>query len=138
MSSRPLAAALVAALVLATSPGAARAKPLQGAPAQRAGAGLNVPRFGKELATRLRAPKTQTHATDFSNETMGCIAFTTRDMRHLGYRGHALVCEEAYTNRVLGALMDSKGRVRCAVDGTGFEEGCYDLFICDELVSLCL
>jgi hypothetical protein len=125
MSSRPLAV-LVAMLALTVAVRPAGAKP------------LDVPRFAKELATRLRAPMAETHASDFRNDTLGCIAFTTRDMRHLGYRGHALVCEEAYTNRVLGALMDSKGRVRCTVDGSALDDGCYDLVICGYFEAICL
>jgi hypothetical protein len=126
VSTRPLAALLVAALALTV-------------PVRPAGAKtLDVPGFAKELATRLRAPRAQTHATDFRNDALGCIAFTTRDMRHLGYRGHALVCEEAYTNRVLGALMDSKGRVRCTVDGVAHDDACYDLVICGYFEPICL
>jgi hypothetical protein len=46
--------------------------------------------------------------------------------------------EEAFTNRVLGALMDSKGRVRCTVDGAAFDDGCFDLVICGWFEPICL
>jgi hypothetical protein len=74
--------------------------------------------------------KTRTHTTDFQGDSLGCITLTTWELRDLGYRGHAFFCEDAFTEEVLGAVLNRSGVVRCHISGDYVGDGCYDFTIC--------
>lgn len=72
--------------------------------------------FARAIAEKLIANKTlrsRTHTTDVQGDSLGCITFTTKELRHFGYRGHAFFCEAALTGEVLGAVLNRSGVVRC-------------------------
>jgi len=99
--------------------------------------------FARTIAERLIAAKvlsgkTRTHTTDFQGDSLGCITLTTWELRHLGYRGHAFFCEDAFTEEVLGAVLNRSGVVRCHISGDYVGEGCYDFTICGVAESVCV
>jgi hypothetical protein len=100
--------------------------------------------FARAIAEKLIAgkaalsAKTRTHTTDFQGDSLGCITLTTWELRDLGYRGHAFFCEDAFTEEVLGAVLNRSGVVRCHISGDYVGEGCYDFTICGVADSVCV
>jgi len=92
----------------------------------------------KLIAGKALGPKTQTHTTDFQGDSLGCITLTTWELRHLGYRGHAFFCEDAFTGEVLGSVLNRSGVVRCVISGDYVGGGCYDFTICGVADSGCV
>src|SRR5262249_19902719 len=88
--------------------------------------------FARAAAEKLATRKIQpaTHDTDFRGDSLGCITFTTRELRHFGYAGHAFFCEDAGTGEILGAVQTRAGFVRCLISGDYVGDGCYDFTIC--------
>jgi hypothetical protein len=97
--------------------------------------------FARTIAERLIARKAlsaKTHTTDFQGDSLGCITLTTWELRDLGYRGHAFFCEDAFTEEVLGAVLNRSGVVRCRISGDYVGDGCYDFTICGVADSVCV
>jgi hypothetical protein len=97
--------------------------------------------FARGIAERLMVEKSlkpETHTTDFSGDSLGCITLTARELRDFGYAGHAFFCENAATGEVLGAVLGRYGRVYCYVSGDYVGDGCYDFTICDVADSACV
>jgi hypothetical protein len=96
--------------------------------------------FARTIAERLiaRNLSAKTHTTDFQGDSLGCNTLTTWELRDLGYRGHAFFCEDAFTEEVLGAVLNRSGVVRCRISGDYVGDGCYDFTICGVADSVCV
>jgi hypothetical protein len=92
----------------------------------------------KLIAGKALSAKPRTHTTDFQGDSLGCITLTTGELRRFGYRGHAFFCEDAFTEEVLGAVLNRFGRVRCRISGDYVGGGCYDFTICGVADSVCV
>jgi hypothetical protein len=92
----------------------------------------------KLIAGKALSAKTRTHTTDFQGDSLGCITLITRELHHLGYRGHAFFCEDAFTEEVLGAVLNQSGVVRCHISGDYVGNRCYDFTICGVADSVCV
>jgi hypothetical protein len=78
------------------------------------------------------------HDTEVMGQLIGCVTLSRPEMRGLGYRGHAVFCEEDTTHEVLGALVNKKGNALCVIRGFyNNDVSCFDLEICDEPLRLC-
>jgi hypothetical protein len=60
----------------------------------------------------------------------------TRTISNRSGRGHAFFCEDAFTEEVLGAVLNRSGVVRCRISGDYVGDGCYDFTICGVADSL--
>ena len=96
--------------------------------------------FARAAASKLMTKKVrpQTHDTDFQGDSLGCITFTSRELRYFGYAGHAFFCEDAGTGEILGAVQTRAGVVRCYISGDNVGDGCYDLTICGIADGACV
>ena len=97
--------------------------------------------LARALVTKLQAQKAiqpQTHTTDFSGHSLGCITLTAWELRQFGYPGHAFFCEEATTGEVLGGVLTRRGVLSCYISGSYVGDGCYDLTICGVADGACV
>ena len=96
--------------------------------------------FARAAAEKLmmRKVRPETHDTDFRGDSLGCITFTARELRHFGYAGHAFFCEDAASGEILGAVQTRAGYVRCLISGDYVGNACYDFTICGINDGICV
>ena len=100
--------------------------------------GLGQRLVDKLVGRAAKLPQPQIHSTDFAGQALGCITLQRFEMRDLGYRGHAFLCEEDASGEVLGAVLSRSGRVVCYISGDYAGDDCYALTICGESDTLCV
>ena len=95
-------------------------------------------RAAAEKLAVARAVHPQARSTDFQGTNLYCVTLSAGDLRRLGYRGHAFFCENSTTGEVLGAVLGSRGGVRCLISGSRTDAACYSFDICGYADGVCL